>query len=246
MPEDDDEDTLSNDDTMETNEIPYLVRGEALGKVKKPKTNKTPKRKPIEKNSDDDFINKLSSIVHNEAKSDDNDEDIEKEASLESVEARDIVETVLERRTKRIKNNSVTADIITEANNQTENESENEIAAADLTDASKWQVTDQIGETDDLALDNIFENSELSTLSDNKNETNTSNELTIQPIPSNDQHKNTLSVEGNSAVIDNTDDDSNMDIKIGWNDEMKRFYDDSWGGETFSLRSIRSRMPSKC
>ena len=48
------------------------------------------------------------------------------------------------------------------------------------------------------------------------------------------------------AVPNEEDDDYEMfRTEAGWNDEMRRFYNDSWGGETFSVKNIRARMPSK-
>lgn len=238
-------------DTMNANS--YLVPGEALGKVKN--VNKKKKvKKSLEKRPQDDFLNKLTSLVvpDQQNESDDND-DLEnaRETSTESVAARDIVETVLQRRTKKSKRNQA-------ADNDSNNET------------SSWAVTDQIGETDDMNIARIIdENASYSNNDEEKstdaqgteeNDTNVP-EKSIQSNQldqSNEADQRNLSNQANDSselaepnASDNVntnavDDDHIFDREIAWNDEMRRFYNDSWGGETFSLRNIRARMPSKC
>lgn len=243
------------DDDDEPNENSYLVRGEALGKIKNANNKKKSNKTASDKRSEDDFINKLSSIVHGQNDSDENDEPDSPRGSAESVEARDIVETVLQRRTKKSKKNSNTnAETI-----ETEN-----------IESNNWSITDQIGETDELNLGRIFDEQELAaddceTQNDDEksenqspsrenesidNELNQQNSLmkenkqrekSNQPIPieANKESDETNAID----VIDAANDLANPEI--GWNEEMRRFYHESWGGETFSVKNIRARMPSK-
>lgn len=95
-----------DDDERNENDLPYLVRGEALGssKVRKSQSKKAKKSRKhtlscSEHASDNEFITKLTSIVHGD--SDDGDENIDE--SIESIAARDIVQTVLQKRSKRSK-----------------------------------------------------------------------------------------------------------------------------------------------
>lgn len=257
LPEDEDDDDDNDADDNETsNGNSYLVRGEALGKLKNSTKKKSTKanKGSNEKRSKDDFINKLSSIVHGQNESDHD----EPETSTESVEARDIVETVLQRRTKQSKKN------------------QNIEAEPNLSDNEKpnaWEITDQVGETDELNLGRIFDESATELLSDDtksqnidgisecnaKNQENSSKAGEEQsqsnpeePSKSLEEPKQML-VDKSATVsfeekVDNDDNDDNDEMfktEVAWNDEMRRFYCDSWGGETFSLRNILARMPSK-
>lgn len=240
LPEEDD-DNDHNDEDQEPSEISYLVRGEALGKVKNPnKKSANTNKKISEKRPEDDFMNKLSNIVRGEDESDDPES---LRTSMESIEARDIVETVLQRRTRRLKKNQTV---------------ENEPNQLDNEKLNAWEITDQIGETDDLNLRRIFNQSALDSINDDENSPNNNKTLNSsmpqatkpsskQPILQQTMQKdatNETSQNPSNAIIANESDDM-FDPEIGWNDEMKRFYNESWGGETFSLRNIRARMPSK-
>lgn len=132
LPEDNDIDNDDDDDDDEAaNANSHIVRGEALGKVKKSNGKKSKKsRNTNEKRSEDDFMNKLSNIVY--ADSDDNVEDECIETSPESVRARDIVESVLKRRTKRSKKDP-----------PPQVELSNEIDAPNSTTES-WAITDEV------------------------------------------------------------------------------------------------------
>lgn len=232
LPEEDENET---EDDEEPNENSYLVRGEALGKVKNTNNKKKSNKNVNEKRSKDDFIIKLSSIVNGLNESDDNDD---RGTSTESVEARDIVQTVLQRRTKKSKQNQPTEEEI----NQTDGEN-----------PQPWAVTDQVGETDDLNLGRIFDESAFDTVN-NKDIQSKTNESISSEQENND---NNDSNQANNKTILNeqkTGDEDDMtnnkiinffETEIGWNDEMKRFYNESWGGETFSVKNIRSCMPSK-
>lgn len=132
LPEDNDVDNDDDDDDdEEANENSHIVRGEALGKVKNANGKKSKKsRNTNEKRSEDDFMNKLSNIVYGE--SDDNVDDESIETSPESVRARDIVESVLKRRTKRSKKDP-----------PPQVELSNEINAPNSTTES-WAITDEV------------------------------------------------------------------------------------------------------
>lgn len=243
LPEIDDE---SEDDEL-PNENSYLVRGEALGKVKNTNKKRKISTKTVQnKNAEDEFMNKLSSIMHGQNESDENDElESTQETSTESVAARDIVKSVLQRRRKKSKKNQNTED---EAN-QTKND-----------ELTKWAITDEIGETDDLNIARIFEDNTLNSTAIGEEEErepvkNSSCPQEKSPkrnqnVQPNESNKMNAPNESNQFIDDhdnwvNNDDDHNFDAEMGWNDEMKLFYNESWGGETFSLKHIRGRMPSK-
>lgn len=250
LPEVDDD----TDDDDEPNENSYLVRGEALGKVKNANNKKKSKKNASDKRSEDDFINKLSSIVHGQDDSDENDEPDSPREAAESVEARDIVETVLQRRTKKSKKNQQTnAEVV-----ETEN-----------VESNIWSVTDQVGETDELNLARVFDEEDLDddskSQNDDENPENRSasgqNESMDKELSEGNKSKGgkqqktessqanpmeVVKVSNTANAIDTLD--SNNDVpnpEIGWNEEMRRFYHESWGGETFSVKNIRARMPSK-
>lgn len=159
LPEDDDDDDTDDDENDVSNENSYLVRGEALGKVKNSNKKKSTKANKAtnEKRSKDDFINKLSDIVRGQNESENDYPESPLETSTESVEARDIVEAVLQRRTKKSKKNQ---------NVETEpNPSDNEKTNA-------WEITDQIGETDELNLGRIFDANAFESLNDGEKSQN--------------------------------------------------------------------------
>lgn len=242
LPDIDDSD---DEDDEAPNGNSYLVRGEALGKVKNTNNKKKNTKKLYENanETNDKFINKLSDILRGQNESDEND-DIEntQETSTESVAARDIVETVLQRRTKKSKKKQSVE--VTEKPADGASEPTN-----------PWEVTDQVGETDDLNLGQIFEEDAFNASPGSEQ---------IQPEPENNSSvpqtaTNSKQPNETNAVSDsdqpneqgdidagaNDNDDSLFRTEVSWNDEMRRFYNDSWGGETFSLRNIRARMPSK-
>lgn len=254
LPEEDDPDCDDKDENTATNS--YLVRGEAVGKVrktaaKKPKT--VSMSRDSEKHSDDDFISKLSSIVHGGTmESDENDAESVHETSNESVGARDIVESVLQRRHKRTKSNAnvttkgdtleVTQENAQDTNEKHENEKTN------------WTVTDQVGETDEMDVDLLadYANDSASSVAGNTTSiANDSNHLGIVDDQSGEKttaekekkrrkNRSNKTAEPIVQPVNET-----IDPESGWNEEMRRFYNDSWGGEDFSTRSICSRMPSK-
>lgn len=261
LPEEDDDDDVGDDDSNKdednigtirdgmndaTKAISYLVPGEALGKAKNLNKKKKAK-KSLELRPQDDFLNKLTSLVvpDQENESDDDLENI-RETSTESVAARDIVETVLQRRTKKTRRNQATD---TDSNSET----------------CSWAVTDQVGETDDINISTIINENVSCSKDDDEKSTNVqtteenvindsesiqSNRLSQsnEPDGKNDSSaSNKLNANNDANVNAIDDDDQNVfDREIAWNDEMRRFYNESWGGETFSLRNIRARMPSKC
>lgn len=235
-------DVESEDDEV-PNENSYLVRGEALGKVKNTNKKRKISSKGVQnKNAEDEFMNKLSSIVHGQSESEENDEiESTQETSTESVAARDIVQSVLQRRTKKSKKSQNIEDDV----DQTKN---GEICT--------WAITDQVGETDDLNIARIFEDNTLNATAieeeddeEAEPEKNSSRPQEKSPKGNQQVQPNELN-ESNQSTDDqgdcaNNDDGHQFDAEMGWNYEMKRFYNDSWGGETFSSKYIRNRMPSK-
>lgn len=128
---------------------------------------------------------------------------------------------------------------------------------------------DQIGETDELNLGRIFDENALESLNDDEksqnedanSENTTTNvqekipEMNKKEAQPNIEDQTKSAVEQKQSTADKAEteavpneEDDNSDIfrtEAGWNDEMRRFYNDSWGGETFSVKNIRARMPSK-
>lgn len=229
----------SDDDDDENNGVnSYLVRGEALAIAKK-SNNKKPKSVSLsrdsDKHSDDDFISKLTSIVHGSAASDENDdEDGEMhKTSTETIDARDIVESVLQRRSKRSKKNTAS---INDAANENQEKSSNNNDTLDQAGQSQWTVTD------DQLLDNSLNETTNSVL----NAPTQSVETLTEPIERNAPEKRLMKKsKRNRPSTDERTVPIVIEPEMAWNDEMKKFYNDSWGGETFDVRKIRSRMPSK-
>lgn len=98
-----------------------------------------------------------------------------------------------------------------------------------------WIVTDAVGETDDVAFencandDNKIEEPNVDAVDENVNETTEKNE-------SNGDKDDENSIRSRRLVIH---------PEMGWNSEMKAFYNDSWGGETHNANAIRKKMPRK-
>lgn len=96
-----------------------------------------------------------------------------------------------------------------------------------------WVVTDTVGETDDIELNDIG----------NLADVDKSIEENCATVDEND--------EQNESHVDK--DDNNgvgserlvIHPEMGWNREMRAFYNDSWGGETHNMMAIRKQMPSK-
>uniref|UniRef100_A0A336LSE3 Zinc finger CCHC domain-containing protein 7 n=1 Tax=Culicoides sonorensis TaxID=179676 RepID=A0A336LSE3_CULSO len=45
-------------------------------------------------------------------------------------------------------------------------------------------------------------------------------------------------------IDDETSEEQKLPLECGWNDEMKRFYHDNWGGQNFNVRRVLEEMPS--
>lgn len=91
-----------------------------------------------------------------------------------------------------------------------------------------WTVTtatDEVGETNDVALEKNCANDDpnADVVAAAKNELNAD--------------------KGNESGIPNGR--LVINPEMGWNDEMKAFYNDSWGGETHNANAIRRKMPRK-
>lgn len=236
LPPEVDVDTDSDDDENE-DEVSYLVRGEALGRTKNTNKKKSTKTNKNNKQAEDDFINKLSSIVRGQDESDNDELENTQGSPAESIEARDIVEAVLQRRTKKMKKNQV-AEAENEAPIEAEAEAETK-TTDEIPPENPWEITDEIGETDDLNFGRLFTDNEIEPTA----EETTSNTIQKTTIESNATSENVAEQETTQNENDNNDE---FDLESGWNDDMRRFYNDSWGGETFSMQNIRARMPRKC
>lgn len=208
------------------NNFPYLVRGEALGKPKKAEKRKKskPKRTPSisksDKTSDEEFLTKLTSIC-NEGEPDLEEAEEDLDSSRESVDARDIVQSVLQRRKKRLKISDEPADAT----------------------SNEWIVKDQIGETDDVTFLNVESGVNKNNESDVPVDANAIEipamsaadaSIRVEDVPRDD-------IRGFESVKSNP----SVGQEIGWNEEMSSFYNDSWGGETFSQMEVQHRMPRK-
>ncbi|XP_037044596.1 uncharacterized protein LOC119080389 isoform X2 [Bradysia coprophila] len=92
-----------------------------------------------------------------------------------------------------------------------------------------WVVTDTVGETDDIELNN-FEN-------------------LLEIDKSIDENCANVNGEENESNVDKDDNNGVRSERLvihpemGWNNEMKAFYNDSWGGETHNVMAIRKQMP---
>lgn len=254
LPDDDDD----SDDDDEPGENSYLVRGEALGKVKssitKKNTSKSSKTKTVKERSKDDFINKLSDIVNGQNNSDD-DIQATPETSVESVEARDIVETVLQRRTKKAKKDQLTTEV-----NEDANPMPAPVPAPEIEKPTAWSITDQPAQAEEnnppepaSQVEIMAETEKVELVKPTKKKDKPRNapiedrEMANKIAPQETvTNKSNLIMDSSEHSIDNPADNvpKPIDLEAGWNAEMKQFYNESWGGETFSVRSIRSRMPS--
>ncbi|KAG4077506.1 hypothetical protein HA402_002933 [Bradysia odoriphaga] len=90
-------------------------------------------------------------------------------------------------------------------------------------------VTDTVDETDEIELNN-FEN-------------------LLDVDKSIDENCANANVEQNESNVDKDDNNGVRSERLvihpemGWNNEMKAFYNDSWGGETHNVMAIRKQMP---
>lgn len=119
----------------------------------------------------------------------------------------------------------------------------------------------QVGETDELNLGAIMdENTEGGTEEgddtqnkDNGSQENSQNESTTTKEPTIEtQNQSNENVQSQSNQVEEPEPPCDNDVEeedelgeeISWNEEMRRFYNNSWGGESFSVKNIRARMPS--
>lgn len=98
-----------------------------------------------------------------------------------------------------------------------------------------WIVTDEVGETDDVALD-MSELEERTDADENVQESCADAKIIGEENESNVDKDDDNSVRSERLVIH---------PEMGWNSEMRAFYNDSWGGETHNCLAIRKQMPSK-
>lgn len=293
FPSTDDSSDENADDDGVADSFPYLVRGEAVGKVKKSSSRKSKKdqkrkRTQSDRPSDEEFLSKLSSIVHggedSEASNDD-ELDESRETSTDSIAARDIVHSVLQKRSERSKKGETEAndgardetneqlpEEATASAEQNENEEETvEVVEVDEVqqtgkqlsvdkdwDAAgdEWVVKDQVGQSDDenddgneIEIVNENANDVSLALSTNSNQIedreNVDDDGEFEPIPFDSVRSMALNADDGGMFVFGKDNDSAENLEMAWNEEMKCFYNRSWGGEAFKLGRIQSRMPSK-
>lgn len=114
----------------------------------------------------------------------------------------------------------------------------NELDEEEENGKEKWIVTDEVGETDDIEIDlNTLEESNVTDKNIEENiEENVVENGVENVVESNADKDDDNSVRSKRFVIH---------PEMGWNSEMKAFYNDSWGGETHNAWAIRREMPSK-
>lgn len=266
------------DDGAVADSIPYLIRGEAVGRVKKTSSRKAKKnlkrkRQQSDKLSDEEFISKLTSIVHGESEASNGEEiDENHETSNESIAARDIVKSVLQKRSKRAKksvaevNEEAQDDVGEQPQNEIETDGahgEQQIVEAEQSNElepqahddedeqqGSWVVKDQVGEIDEdeanRNLANISTSSiEIATFENEEpGDINESFE-DIAPIENVQPAMATPANVRSDLFVFGEQNASAENLEMSWNEEMKCFYNKSWGGEIFKLGRIHSQMPSK-
>lgn len=249
-------------DILKETSTPYLQRGEAVinAKVDKHKQKVVTHRKSAPSvQSDDEFLSMLSCIVHDDADKDvlnSTDDDPRSNKTNEessSIDARQVVEHVLRKMSKSAvpQDNEVEKWVVTD-----------EVSVSDVEDANKakttvsdlaveaeavikegksplsWIVKDQIGETDNFIEDIVPTIKESLTSADvATNKADNVSVITAGPRDPTESDKTDKQCVRSCSLV--------VDPEIGWNDEMKRFYNDSWGGESFSTHAIQKNMPRK-
>lgn len=241
---------------------PYLQRGEAVINAKSIKHKQklvTRRKSAPSEQSDDEFLSMLSCIVHDPDKgvlSNSTEDDPSNKTNDESssIDARQVVEHVLRKMSKStvpqdtedtnwvVTDEVIAPDIeeeITTKSKESELLEEEDAAIKEGKSSLSWIVKDQVGETDNFVEDKvpfIVESSE-STAEIVK--------TTTENVPINiagPSEPNKLGKTDNQSVRSCS---LAVDPEISWNDEMKRFYNDSWGGESFSIPAIQRNMPRK-
>lgn len=299
-----DESSSENDmnDGKVADSIPYLIRGEAVGKVKKSSSRKAKKnlkrkRQQSDKLSDEEFISKLTSIVQGDSDVSNGDEiDESRETSNESIAARDIVKSVLQKRSKRAKKVGVDVDdqqqvevdiqpqdteeidvrqeekkkrkkkknesTVVVADEQIDNgaddneqpSNDHESCAADEQEEqpAEWIVKDQVGEIDEAEDSTVLNLLNISTspieIESFENDGATGHSESVPEITANESVQASAITPANDAsdlFVFGGQNASAENLEMAWNEEMKCFYNKSWGGETFKLGRIQAQMPSK-
>lgn len=91
------------------------------------------------------------------------------------------------------------------------------------------------------------QNKDNSSQENPQNESTTTKEPTIQSqnqSNENQQNQSNQEQELEPPCDNEVEKEDELGEEISWNEEMKRFYNNSWGGESFSVKNIRARMPS--
>lgn len=117
------------------------------------------------------------------------------------------------------RNHDVAADDSSETNDSVVNDKVDEQQNNKEQD---WVVTDQVGDPDDVAIVSLSDVEE--------------HQQNDKEIESNRDEDDANGVRSKTLVIH---------PEMGWNNEMRAFYNDSWGGETHNALAIRNKMSSK-
>lgn len=243
--EDDDDNNDSDGDlgpafleSIQSTSTPCVQRGDAvaLSKSKLVRASlTTPKRKKRNKSlsehpSDDEFVSMLSCIVHDDLNST-NDSSAEV-LSQDVIGARTIVEQTLK------KSNRVNS---TESNVKSKAPAKWVVTDAPIgqdveePDASTGERNDEIEENEFMIVDSVGESDPLP-----RSLANLTHELVADErteVVGNDVNDDNGCVPSCSLVVDNPE--------LCWNDEMRSFYNKSWGGERHNQNATIRALPSK-
>lgn len=248
--EDEDEMDDSDDDAvgpafvqpMPSTSTPCVQRGDAVALSKSKLirgSSTTPKRKKRNKSlsehpSDDEFVSMLSCIVHDDLNST-NDSSAEP-LSQDVIGARTIVEQTLKKSNRLNSTDGVVVNTKTAAkwvvtdepvgHQQVEPESD-PVGTIDHADDHEFMIVDSVGESDPLPRSM----GELT-----RREFTVADDCTVA-VRGNDLNDETECVPSCSLVVDNPE--------LCWNDEMRSFYNKSWGGERHNQSATIRGMTSE-
>lgn len=221
--ESDDDGMLFLDILKETN-TPYLQRGEAIKNVNFfPEKRVAARRSTTSHHSEEESIPMLSCIVHDVALSvTTDDQSINKNEDSSSIDARHVIDRVLEKTIKTTvddydgdQNSSNIEKNTAEQSRIDENHIENANNCAEASTPNNENQSSSIADIFSAVLSEISVTTTASETSEPVKPTNVS--LVSLPV----------------------------DPEIGWNEEMKRFYHNSWGGENFNVTVSQRPMTSK-
>ncbi|XP_055373575.1 uncharacterized protein LOC129606951 [Condylostylus longicornis] len=246
--------------------LPYISKGEAVESTKKRRRASEPNLNiAIDVNSsDNEFISKLSKIVHKnkEEKIPDsarNMENIRNESDVsddarECVTARKIAEDVIKKsqqnKFEKTKHESRSTNIKESSETNVISDKDSLEAQTEIEDMSREPAkNEQILKAAFEEIDNLTFSSKISR---ELTPEMVSLDITQSDIEDNDQDKevenNEMNFEENSTEVNGIvyyRVDSHTTDNIGWCEEMYRFYNMSWGGENFSVKKMKQTLDRK-